>query len=142
MSNSTFSQLFKKLKSIKHIEVILAVLFALIILLVYFSSISGLSNDTQDTTSTNTAVSAYTIEMEQKLSNILSKIDGVGDVDVMLMIENSTNFNTEVLPNIISVIVVADGAENVWVKLDIIKAVETLLKINSANIEVLAGDSG
>ena len=139
MSNSTFSQLFKKLKSIKHIEIILAVLFALIILLVYFSSISGLSNDTQDTTSTNTAVSAYTIEMEQKLSNILSKIDGVGDVDVMLMIENSTNFNTEVLPNIISVIVVADGAENVWVKLDIIKAIQTLLEIDCANIEVLAG---
>jgi len=140
--NNTFSNLFKKLKSIKHIEIILAVLFALIILLVYFAGFSNKTSDTGDTDSTNTTISAYTLEVEQKLSNILSKISGVGDVNVMIMVENSTEFNTEILPTIVSVVVVAEGAENVWVKLDIIKAVETLLKISSANIEVLAGDSG
>ncbi|MDD4815806.1 MAG: hypothetical protein PHQ62_01530 [Clostridia bacterium] len=140
--NSTFSNLFKKLKSIKHIEIILAVLFALIILLVYFSGFSNTSNTTDDTKSTSTTISAYTLEVEQKLSKILSKINGVGNVDVMIMVEQSTNFNTDVLPSIVSVVVVAQGASNVWVKLDIIKAVETLLKINTANIEVLAGDSG
>ena len=139
--NNFLSNLFKKLKSIKHIEIILAVLFGLIILMVYFSSTSSSSTNSQTNYEDESlsAVSAYTQEVEQKLTNLLSKIDGVGAVDVMIMIDEKTNLETEALPTITSAVVVAEGARNVWVKLEIVKAVEALLNLNTSNIEVLVG---
>jgi len=137
---SVFSDLFKKLKSIKHIEVILAILFGLIILLVYFSS--AFSSDTNKNNKNNesqSTVSEYVIEIEDKLSTILSRINGAGKVSVMIMVEKETQLETTVLPNIASVIIVAEGAGNVWVKLEIIKAVEALLDLSASSIEVLIG---
>ena len=82
---SKFSGIFKKLKSIKHIEIILAVLLGLIVLLVYFSSTSSLqSNKTTVTTSTN----IYLQEVENKLENLISEINGAGRVSVRLMSES------------------------------------------------------
>lgn len=132
--NKSFSNLFKKLKSIKHIEVILALLIGVIILLVYFSSTSSNSYSSNN----KTQISSYTTEIEYKLSNILSQIDGAGNVSVMVMTQNNGEAENEDV-NITSVIVVASGADDVNVKLNIIKAVQTLLKINSADIEVLEG---
>jgi len=134
--------MFKKLKSIKHIEIILAVLFGLIILLVYFSSTFSTDNSNNDYESDNsTVVSAYISEVENKLENILSKIDGAGSVTVMLMVEQETQIESAVLPTISSVIVVAQGADDVWVKLQIVKAIEALLRLSSGSIEVLVGNS-
>ncbi|MDD2227437.1 MAG: hypothetical protein PHH71_02530 [Clostridia bacterium] len=141
MSN-IFSDLFKKLKSIKHIEIILAILFGLIILLVYFSSAFSNSDTNENKNKNNenaSTVSEYVIEVEDKLSTILSKINGAGKVSVMIMVEKETQLETTILPNIASVIIVAEGAGNVWVKLEIIKAVEALLDLSSSNIEVLIG---
>ncbi|MDD3397558.1 MAG: hypothetical protein PHR96_03360 [Clostridia bacterium] len=140
--SSFFVNMFKKLKSIKHIEIILAVLFGLIILLVYFSSTFSTDNSNNDYESDNsTVVSAYISEVENKLENILSKIDGAGSVTVMLMVEQETQIESAVLPTISSVIVVAQGADDVWVKLQIVKAIEALLRLSSGSIEVLVGNS-
>lgn len=131
---SKFSGIFKKLKSIKHIEIILAILLGLIVLLVYFSSTSSLqSNKTTVTTSTN----IYLQEVENKLENLISEINGAGRVSVMLMSESEENSS----PQITSAVVVASGASDVFVKLEIIKAVEALLGIKASSIEVLAGSS-
>lgn len=141
MSNF-FVNMFKKLKSIKHIEIILAILFGLIILLVYFSSaFSGGSSEDKSKYENSSMVSAYISEVEDKLANILSKVNGAGNVTVMVMVEKETQLDTTTLPNISSVIVVAQGANNIWVKLEIIKAIEALLRLSSANIEVLVGNS-
>lgn len=93
--NNIFVNLFKKLKSIKHIEIILAILFGLIILLVYFSSAFSAPSNTKTRANENaTIVSAYITEIEDKLANILSKIDGAGNVSVMIMVEeNKTRHN-------------------------------------------------
>ena len=132
--------MFKKLKSIKHIEIILAVLFGLIILLVYFSSTGASSTSkTHIATSSSSQVSQYTNEIERKLEALLAEISGAGDVKVMVMCESNTELKSEVVPDIVSVVVVASGANDTWVKLDIIKAVQALLTINPANIEVLVG---
>jgi len=140
--NNFFVNMFKKLKSIKHIEIILAVLFGLIILLVYFSSAFSNDNSINKNNYENAStVSAYIAEVEDKLANILSKINGAGNVTVMIMVEKETELDTAILPNISSVIVVAGGANNVWVKLEIIKAIEALLKLSASNIEVLVGNN-
>ena len=138
--NNFFANLFKKLKSIKNIEIILAVLFALIILLIYFSSSTSNSFTNNKSENNNlSAISIYTTEVEEKLTNILSKINGAGNVDVMIMTDNNIDEKEDSIPNIKSVIVVAEGAKNVWVKLEIVKAVEALLNLSTSNIEVLVG---
>lgn len=138
----TFSGLFKKLKSIKHIEIILAVLFGLIVLLVYFSSTNALTSSTNSTTSSLSGVSAYTAEIEQKLENLLCKIDGAGSVEVMVMCEDNIKLETDTVPKLIAVVIVSSGADNVFVKLNIIRAVQALMNLDTANIEVLSGSSG
>lgn len=135
---SKFQNLFKKLKSIKHIEIILAVLFGLIILLVYFSTMGSVKTARNGSSAiASTKVTSYIAEIEDKLENILSQISGAGEVEVMVMVEDSLEMNSEQIPKIISVVVVSDGASNVNVKLDIIKAIQTLLSLKPSNIEVL-----
>ena len=113
------SKLFQKLKSIKHIEIIIAVIFAVIILLIYMSSV--------DTKSVSTSAN-----LETRLENILSDIEGAGEVSVLI---NTTSEDV-----IDGVIIVSSGAENVTVKLNILKAVQTVLKIPTAQIEILVGN--
>lgn len=133
---SKFSGILKKLKSIKHIEIIIAVLFALIVLLVYFSSTSALSTKTVQTASSS---ANYATQVETKLENLLSKIEGAGKIDVMIMCESDGVQSEDAIPSIQSAVVVASGASDVFVRLEIIKAVEALLKIDAKNIEVLKG---
>ncbi len=115
------SKLFQKLKSIKHIEIIIAVIFAVIVLLIYLSSVNPVKR-TQSSASTN---------LETRLESILSDIEGAGNVSVL--INNTDN-------QIDGVIIVASGADNVFVKMNILKAVETVLKIPTAQIEILVGN--
>ena len=129
---SKYSGFLKKLKSIKHIEMILAILIGLIVILIFFSSISSASNSSERTTSSN-----YIDNIETKLENLISEIDGVGRVEVMLMGEKEENSPEH--QKIVSAVVVTDGANNVSVKINIIKAVQTLLKLDSSCIEVLKG---
>lgn len=115
------SKLFQKLKNIKHIEIIIAVIFAVVILLIYLSSTNATSTHTSNT-STN---------LETRLETILSDIEGAGNVSVLI---NSSDEKVE------GVIVVASGADDVYVKMNILRAVETVLKIPTTQIEILVGN--
>lgn len=44
----------------------------------------------------------------------------------------------EIMPNVKGVVVVASGADNIKVKLDILKAVQALLKVDSGQIEIFS----
>ncbi len=46
----------------------------------------------------------------------------------------------EILPEIKGVIVVAQGADNIRVKLDLLKAIQALLKVDSSQVEIFAGN--
>lgn len=126
---SKFSGFFKKLKSIKHIEVIVAVLLALVVLLVFFSS----SNAINQAGSSNSAMT-YSTKIENKLESLLEQIEGAGEVNVMIMCDGETE-NAK----IVSAVVVSSGAGDVFVRLEIIKAVQALLNLDAKNIEVLKG---
>lgn len=115
------SKLFQRFKSIKHIEIIIAVIFAVIVLLIYLSSVNPVQK-TQSSVGTN---------LETRLESILSDIEGAGNVSVL--INNTDN-------QIDGVIIVASGADDVFVKMNILKAVETVLKIPTAQIEILVGN--
>ncbi|MBQ2713420.1 MAG: hypothetical protein IJF22_00440 [Clostridia bacterium] len=132
---SKFSSLWKKLKSIKNIEIILAVLLGLVVLLVYFSSMGSNKGVANNITYSN----SYVQEIEQKLENLISSIEGAGQVDVMIMCEGEDEINKTEYPKVVSAVVVSSGADSTKVKLDIIRAVEALLGLKTANIEVLKG---
>jgi len=68
-------------------------------------------------------------ELERRLAAILERVEGVGNADVMVT-ENPDG-------SILGVLVVADGAENISVRLRLQYAVQTLLDANASIIEIV-----
>lgn len=115
---------FQKFKNIKNIEIIIAVIFAVIVFMIYFSSTNkgGFLTQSQNTTQTS---------FEQRLCGILSDIDGAGNVSVFVHSEKD---------DIVGIVVISSGADNVNVRLNILKAIQTVLKAPATNIEILVGN--
>lgn len=176
------SEIFAKIKSIKHIEVIIAII-AVALMIIVFTGIGTKSSEKTSKSSTATDSAATTTNSEEsiaawekKLSEILSKIDGVGKAEVMITAKgtnekitanttttatsnssggasNTTNTTIspvivnnngtsepyivkELMPEIIGVIVVAEGADNAVNKLLIMRAVQTALSVDSGCVEI------
>lgn len=179
---------FKKLKSIKNIEIVIAVLIICVMLLIYFSSFGSSSNQTNNNSSIGdikyTNAEEYVKDLEERISNTLSKIDGAGNVSVVITLsssseiiiakdvettthtesitENGVTTKTEkivvvekpilvdgsdgdeplvvleIMPKIAGVVVVAEGAKDVNVRLNLLKAIQALITVPSGNIEILS----
>ena len=84
------SKLINKLKSIKHIEVYLIILVLVVVLVIWFGDFGTNNTKEKNQVSSTNSLSAYTTELEQKLENTLSKIDGAGDVCVMITLDGSS----------------------------------------------------
>lgn len=181
------SDFFKnsKIGKIKGIKIIILVItFCAMILLFYKFSDTKIKTSTTVNSTTQydfTNSNQYTINLENKLVNVLSNIRGAGKVSVMVTLQtspeiilanttdekvnsstsqsNSTSYTTtvtepiiitsngnksalvikEVLPEVKGIVVVATGASNTNVKLDIVQAVKALLDIDMNKIQVFAG---
>ncbi len=116
----------QKLKNIKNIEIIIAVIFAAILFLIYFSS-TGKSGSLFSSSSYNSSQTSF----ESRLSDILSDIDGAGNVSVFAYEEKDV---------IVGIIVISSGADNVEVRLNILRAIQTVLKTPTTNIQILVGN--
>ena len=123
---------------IKKIIIIIGIAGLLLILL---SSFSGLSDKKKDTT--DYSVSEYKVSMQDELKRILYNIEGVGDVQVMLTIENSVegvyleNNSTktkEIEPVIRGVVIACQGGDEPLVKQRVFDAVTKALNISSAKV--------
>lgn len=172
---SKVKSFFEKVKRIKHIQIYIAVLIGIVICLIYFCSFSGskkkVDNTREDSTGNYGTSLEYAHYLENKLSNVLSKISGAGKVNVIITLEcgfgyqyatdtetktvvsggAETTVTTETVilvsgepvvekelyPKIKGVVVVAEGAKDVKVKLNILTAVETVLEVDRNNITVL-----
>lgn len=166
---------WSKLKKIKGIEYIVIGIVCLLVFIIYFSSVSNENATTSKLQ--NTSGLNYADELENKLSKVLSNVQGAGNVSVMVTLassgeiviatsteertntssgtSNSTQSNTKVetpviiddqplivkeyLPEIKGIIIVAQGASSIKVKLELLKAVQTLIDIDSNKIEILVG---
>lgn len=136
-----------KLKNIKHIEVYVVIIFAIILLLIFFSTNTTKTGKSSTvinkTTTEQSAITSYVDDMETKLENILSKVQGASDVSVMITLDMSSTsikddeIQTTDFPAIKGVIVVAKGVENTQVKMNILKAVQSVIDISSGRIEIL-----
>lgn len=140
----------EKLKSIKHIEIYITIIFAIILILIFFSSTSSSKSSsgsyksnpvTQETTITN-----YISNMESRLEQILSQINGASNVNVMVTLDmSSTTIKDNVIemaefPDVKGVVIVAKGVENTVVKMNMLKAVQAVIDISSGRIEILSSN--
>ena len=131
----------EKLKKVKHIEIYILVIFIVVILFIYLSS-NG--KNTKKTSGENISITAYVEDLEENLEEILSKIGGVSNVNVMItldfnsaIVENS-NISLNEFPKIKGVIVTAKGIKDTATKLKILHAVEAVVDVTNGNIQIIS----
>ena len=100
--------------------IIVVVLVIILIGTVYFIN-------KRDEKSASTTTSTQKSATEVKLSTILSSIEGVGATDVMV---------TEIGSQIVGVVIVCEGANNIMTKNNILNAVSTALNIDKKIIAI------
>ena len=137
----------EKLKSVKHIEIYITIVFAIILILIFFSSTKDTSATKAKQSSNNTTISSYVDNIETKLEEVLSNINGASDVKVMITLDMSSvniedeEIKTSSFPDVKGVVIVAKGVENTMVKMNMLKAVQAVIDISSGRIEILSSNS-
>ena len=166
----------------KKMEVVIGVIIILAMVLLYLSTFSGNGEKNEspavDSSSQEAAVYNY-LDEEDRLRNILSRISGVGEVQVMITYaggselvpaynsdssvqsseetsvsgttrtarneseskkpvtqQDGTVLLSEKRPEVVGVIIVAQGAQNVEVRMALIKAAQTALNVPLNKVEV------
>ena len=79
-------------------------------------------------------------ELERQLKKVLSAMEGVGEVDVMITMENQENSlfgTTSKQGKVCGVVIVAEGAGNAVVEMRISKAVQALFAIDAHKISIV-----
>jgi stage III sporulation protein AG len=148
--------LVQKWKGIKHKEIILVILLSSLLFLFFFSSLGKLSFNDEKTSQSNTfSVDNYVSGLEKRLEDILTQIDGVGNVRVMITVSSGIKtvphykedgsvltsggkpiVEKEEFPTPIGVVVVSEGADSYLVKSQIIAATVSLLGIKADRVQV------
>ena len=140
----------EKLKNIKHIEIYITLIFAIVLILIFFSSMGSSKKSTNSYSKSNTTqqttITAYIDNMENKLEQILSQVQGASNVSVMVTLDMSGStvkdniITTSEFPDIKGIVIVAKGVENTAVKMNILKAVQAVIDISSGRIEILSSN--
>ena len=153
-------KLYSKIKSTKNIEIYVALILAVVVVLFIF-----VGNGSKNTSKT-TADDTYIAQMEHKICNIVENISGCGKASVAISYSSNEEkvyaYETETTssggvtkqtssivsvkgeplvtkvlpPNILGVVVVAEGADNPVIKLKIIEVVVTLLDVDVSKVQV------
>ncbi len=156
--------LLAKLQSGKLLEVLVILILAIIVIIILYNAFY---KDKEDVSASGKG--DYATEQEAKLVSVLSKLDGVGKVQVMISLADEgetviayetvqkadgTIVTTPVLvngevvvlekrpPEIAGVLIVAEGAENLAVRFNLIDAAASVLNINKSIIKVYENGSG
>ena len=137
----------EKLKGIKHIELYITIIFAIILILIFFSSTNSNKTNTYNNKTNivqeETSITTYINNMETKLEQILSQVEGASNVQVMITLDMSNSVVKDNMievadfPSVKGIVIVAKGVENTSVKLNILKAVQAVIDISSGRIEIL-----
>ena len=117
------SRLIAKLKTVKNVELVIAVILALIAAVAYFVVTAGSAKEDVG----STVVSAQMTETEARLAEMISEISGVGKSRVLITTGEGSD--------VIGVIVVAEGAENMANRINVIRCVE---KATGATVDEIA----
>ena len=133
----------KKLVKDGKLKNIIIIIGVLGVLLIFISSFTGVSAGQES--GSDYSVAQYRTDLQDSLSEMLTRIEGVGDVCVLLTIENSVegvyleNNSTktkEIEPVIRGVIVACGGGDDPVVSSRVLDAVTKALNISSAKVSV------
>ncbi len=160
MNESEKSGLRAKLRSGKILEILVVIVLVVIVLVIVLSTFG--EKDTQE----KTAEETYALQLSAQLEEVLSQIEGAGNVKVMITVasEGETVLATETIenadgsvttqpilvggavgvleeknPEISGVLIVADGANDLNVRFNLLEAAASVLNINQSIIKVYAG---
>ena len=159
----------EKIKKNKKLEFGLYAAIILLAVLVYFSGAKPKETKAQDPVQKS---AAQTSTLEEKLTRTLSRIDGAGEVQVMISystseeivpamsVDKQTSETTdtesskpmtiqqgdgeqpmvlyEKQPQVLGAIIVAEGAQDIRVRMDLLRAAQTVLGVSSSQVEVFA----
>lgn len=138
LSLKEIRELFKSEKSIK----IILIVGAAIIIVVALSGISGSSDNSGGTEAFNYRKQAeYEAALEERLTNILSGIEGIGNLKIMITLDSSEQNHKEPeytkSPEIRGVIVVCDGGDSIIIREKVISAVSGAFGISTTRVSVI-----
>ena len=91
-------------------------------------------------------ISNYVDDLEKNLEKTLSNIKGASNVNVLITLDLKDAeivdnvIQTSNFPSIKGVLIVASGVENTNVKLNMLKAVQAVIEINTGCIEILSSN--
>ena len=114
----------KKLRGIKNIQIIVAIFIIAVALIIYSSVSTSLKTKSDTATS---GISSSMSEQEQRLSAILSRIEGAGEVEAMITQNNG---------EIVGVLTTAQGANDITVRLRLLDTAATALGVSKQVINV------
>ena len=93
-----FRVLYDRIKKVKHIEIYIAVALAVIIAVIFFTSFASkpknnVENNKIDNISSNFSTSGEYIDyLENKLENVITKVKGAGNVEVVVTLEKGFEY--------------------------------------------------
>lgn len=120
------SGLVQKIKGIKNIQIVVAILIIAVALIIY-SNVLSKNKQTE-----SASVSGVMTEEETRLASVLSQIDGAGSVATMITKSDS---------NVVGVIVIATGANDITVRLRLVDATATALGVDKSIVSVYSKSS-
>ena len=112
--------LISKIKEALHGARKIEILLAVAVIAAFLLYVSGMSDNGDD--------------IEIRLERILSQMEGVGDINVLINKDGSDNIN--------GVLIVAEGAADISVQLELQDAVSRLLDIDISRIEIVRMEDG
>lgn len=107
------------------------------------------SSDVAETIGTESAqISSYETALEARVSDILAGVDGVGEVEVMVVLKSAEETDVfhafsqntsekEQYPEVTGIIISADGGGNAVVRTEISEAMEALFGLPAHKIKIL-----
>ncbi len=120
-SEGKIGAFFKRLGKIKNIQIIAVIFIIAIGLIIYSTVMTSRQSKTED-------VQVMTSE-EQRLGAILGNIDGAGKVEVMITSDKDV---------VKGVLIIADGADNITVRLRLLDAAATALGVDRQIVNVFS----
>lgn len=118
------SSLLKKLRGIKNIRLIAAIFIIAIALLIYSSVATGNASRAADSDVSSSEMDAE----EARLASVLRGLEGVGRVETMI--------TRDADDEIVGIIVIAEGAEDIAVRLRLLSAVTTAMGVDDKFVNV------
>lgn len=170
MSESTkkpfsLKNVIEKIQSNRKIQILLIAILSVFVLVIFFGNM--FSENISETEDTTDPVKVYVSSLEKKLSEMLGRVDGAGNVSVIItvksgmetvlamektttetasgtetvdkpiLVNGKTVVVKELYPEITGVLIVAEGANNFGVLSKIQQATVSLLDIELNQIEIL-----